>query len=86
MKQDEGSNRKIKVKEGDSLVLQASVKESKSGIQVKESSPHALLSFEWLKDTRPLTFGSRIKLMDKNSFRINSVLRSDRGMYQVIVK
>lgn len=41
---------------------------------------------EWLKDGRPINFGSRIKLINQSKLKITSVIRDDRGMYQCIIK
>jgi hypothetical protein len=74
-------------KEGDEVILQPLVSFRDRPL-LPSSSASALhaLSFEWLKDGHTLTLGPRIKLMGKDSIRITSLIRSDRGSYQVIVK
>lgn len=55
---------------------------------IKPNRDHhmSLYTFEWLKDSKPLTFTSRISLTSRNKLRILSVVREDKGMYQCIVK
>ena len=80
---DDDHRMRVTAREGESVLLEASVKEFRSGRPFKSL---ASLSFEWLKDTRRLPLGPRIKLLDRKSLKINSLLRADRGMYQLIVK
>lgn len=71
--------RLIRVKEGDSASIECMVRN-------RLDFYHQTLSIEWLKDAKPLIFGSRIKLISQNKLRILSLLREDRGMYQCICK
>lgn len=74
-------------KEGDEVILQPVVSfRDRPLLPSSSSALHAGLSFDWLKDGQILTFGPRIKLIAKDSIRIMSLIRSDRGIYQVIVK
>ena len=72
----------IMAREGDEVLLQPVVTMHTESA----STANAGLSFDWLKDGTPVSFGPRVKPIGRDSLKITSVQRSDRGVYQVLVK
>ena len=53
---------------------------------LSSSSDHQQPSITWLKEDSPLKVGGRISLLGREVLRIDPVHRSDRGVYQCLVK
>lgn len=66
----------VRRKEGESADLECVIKSGQRD--------HHLISYDWLKNGRPLMYGSRIKQLSRNKLRLSPLTREDRGMYQCV--